>query len=72
MPNLKAPYPQQRKQTVWFDETNFNLFCRRIRGRPSTGDRSVSVQKLPAKSECLSNLCNLSSWLVAVKHLTIS
>lgn len=34
------------KQIVWVDETNFNLFCRRTKGRARAGSRAV--QKLPA------------------------
>lgn len=37
---------QQGKQIVWMDETNFNLFCRRTRGRARAGVRAV--QHLPA------------------------
>lgn len=29
---------QQGKQIVWLDETNFNLFCRRKRGRARAGN----------------------------------
>lgn len=39
-------YIQQGKQIVWMDETNFNLFCRRTRGRSRVGARAV--QLLPA------------------------
>lgn len=39
-------YIQQGKQIVWIDETNFNLFCRRCRGRSRVGNRAV--QLLPA------------------------
>jgi transposase len=39
-------YIQEGKQIVWFDETNFNLFCRRKRGRAKVGDRAI--QTLPA------------------------
>lgn len=39
-------YIQQGKQIVWIDETNFNLFCRRSRGRSRVGNRAV--QMLPA------------------------
>ncbi|KAJ3649388.1 hypothetical protein Zmor_021135 [Zophobas morio] len=39
-------YIQQGKQIVWMDETNFNLFCRRTRGRARVGNRAV--QHLPA------------------------
>lgn len=39
-------YIQEGKQVVWMDETNFNLFCRRSRGRAKAGNRAV--QKLPA------------------------
>lgn len=37
---------EQGKQIVWIDETNFNLFCRRTRGRAKAGTRAV--QLLPA------------------------
>lgn len=37
---------QQGKQVIWIDETNFNLFCRRSKGRAKVGDRAV--QHLPA------------------------
>ena len=37
---------QSGKQIVWIDETNFNLFCRRTRGRARVGNRAVQV--LPA------------------------
>lgn len=37
---------QEGKQIIWIDQTNFNLFCRRSRGRARRGDRSV--QQLPA------------------------
>jgi transposase len=39
-------YIELGKQIVWIDETNFNLFCRRNRGRSRTGVRAV--QHLPA------------------------
>lgn len=39
-------YIQLGKQIVWIDETNFNLFCRRTRGRSRMGSRAV--QHLPA------------------------
>lgn len=39
-------YIQEGKQIVWIDETNFNLFCRRTRGRSKTGNRAI--QLLPA------------------------
>nr|CAI5843661.1 unnamed protein product [Callosobruchus analis] len=39
-------YIELGKQTVWIDETNFNLFCRRTRGRSRVGVRAV--QHLPA------------------------
>lgn len=39
-------YIEQGKQIVWIDETNFNLFCRRTRGRARVGSRAV--QLLPA------------------------
>lgn len=39
-------YIRQGKQIVWIDETNFNLFCRRTRGRALAGTRAV--QLLPA------------------------
>lgn len=37
---------RQGKQIVWVDETNFNLFCRRSRGRSKAGCRAV--QQLPS------------------------
>lgn len=39
-------YIQNGKQIVWIDETNFNLFCRRTRGRARVGARAI--QYLPA------------------------
>nr|CAI5834115.1 unnamed protein product [Callosobruchus analis] len=39
-------YIELGKQIVWIDETNFNLFCRRTRGRSRVGVRAV--QHLPA------------------------
>ncbi|VEN42387.1 unnamed protein product [Callosobruchus maculatus] len=39
-------YIELGKQIVWIDETNFNLFCRRTRGRFRVGVRAV--QHLPA------------------------
>lgn len=39
-------YIEQGKQIVWLDETNFNLFCRRSKGRALAGSRAI--QKLPA------------------------
>lgn len=39
-------YVQQGKQIVWIDETNFNLFCRKTRGRSRIGSRAI--QLLPA------------------------
>lgn len=39
-------YIEQGKQILWIDETNFNLFCRRTRGRSRKGARAV--QLLPA------------------------
>jgi hypothetical protein len=39
-------YIEQGKQIVWIDETNFNLFCRRTRGRARIGSRAI--QQLPA------------------------
>lgn len=33
------------KQVVWMDETNFNLFCKRTRGRSRVGSRAVA--KIP-------------------------
>lgn len=32
---------RQGKQIVWIDETNFNLFCRRSRGRSKAGTRAI-------------------------------
>ncbi|XP_036343375.1 uncharacterized protein LOC118752589, partial [Rhagoletis pomonella] len=34
-------YIQQGKQIVYLDETNFNLFCRRTKGRARSGTRAV-------------------------------
>lgn len=34
------------KQIIWMDETNFNLFCRRTRGRARKGGRAI--QQLPS------------------------
>lgn len=39
-------YIEQGKQIVWIDQTNFNLFCRRSKGRALAGSRAI--QKLPA------------------------
>lgn len=39
-------YIQHGKQIVWIDQTNFNLFCRRSRGRAKIGKRAVQI--LPA------------------------
>lgn len=39
-------YIEEGKQIVWMDQTNFNLFCRRSKGRALSGLRAV--QKLPA------------------------
>lgn len=36
-------YIQQGKQIVWIDQTNFNLFCRRARGRSRAGARAVQI-----------------------------
>ncbi|XP_036342292.1 uncharacterized protein LOC118751578 [Rhagoletis pomonella] len=39
-------YIQAGKQVIYIDETNFNLFCRRKRGRARSGCRAVQI--LPA------------------------
>lgn len=39
-------YIRDGKQVIWMDETNFNLFCRRTRGRSVKGSRAVQI--LPA------------------------
>lgn len=36
-------YLRAGKQIVWVDETNFNLFCRRSRGRAKRGRRATQV-----------------------------
>ncbi|XP_036325169.1 uncharacterized protein LOC118738354 [Rhagoletis pomonella] len=36
-------YIQEGKQILYIDETNFNLFCRRSRGRAKVGKRAVQV-----------------------------
>ena len=43
--NLNS-FIEQGKQIIWMDETNFNLFCRRNRGRAKSGQRAIQV--LPA------------------------
>lgn len=51
---------QQGKQIVWLDETNFNLFCRRKRGRAKAGNRAV--QKLPSsKGPNVHLICAISA-----------
>ncbi|VEN59567.1 unnamed protein product [Callosobruchus maculatus] len=40
-------YIELGEQIVWIDQTNFNLFCRRTRGRSRVGVRAV--QHLPAE-----------------------
>lgn len=59
---------QQGKQIVWLDETNFNLFCRRKRGRAKAGIRAV--QKLPAsKGPNVHLICAISAaGLLAVER----
>lgn len=44
--NTLNRYIQQGRQVIWLDETNFNLFCRRTKGRSRIGERAV--QKVPA------------------------
>ena len=43
--NLNS-FIEQGKQIIWMDETNFNLFYRRNRGRAKSGQRAIQV--LPA------------------------
>ncbi|OWY98224.1 hypothetical protein PHMEG_00031059 [Phytophthora megakarya] len=52
---------------VYYDETNFNLYCRRTQGRAEQGERAI-VKLPPSKSKNLQIKCAVSTEIDLVHH----